>query len=54
MRFLGEREVGWMDRIAADGVIIERAAAIDVGKAEVVCCARVPGPYGLSSVISSL
>jgi hypothetical protein len=24
--------------------IIERIAALDVGKAEVVCCARVPGP----------
>ena len=24
--------------------IIERAAALDVGKAEVVCCVRVPGP----------
>jgi len=24
--------------------VIERAAALDVGKAEVVCCARVPGP----------
>ena len=23
--------------------IIERVAALDVGKAEVVCCARVPG-----------
>jgi transposase len=26
------------------GEIIERVAALDVGKAEVVCCARVPGP----------
>jgi transposase len=26
--------------------IIERVAALDVGKAEVVCCARVPGPRG--------
>src|SRR5215203_6545797 len=24
--------------------VIERIAALDVGKAEVVCCARVPGP----------
>src|SRR3954449_11876629 len=24
--------------------IVERIAALDVGKAEVVCCARVPGP----------
>ena len=27
-----------------DGVIIERVAAVDIGKAEVVCCARVPSP----------
>ncbi len=26
--------------------ITERSAALDVGKAEVVCCARVPGPGG--------
>jgi transposase len=29
-----------------DGVIIERVAALDVGKAEVVCCVRVPGGGG--------
>ena len=28
------------------GVIIERVAALDVGKAEVVCCVRVPGLAG--------
>jgi transposase len=26
--------------------IIERVAALEVSKAEVVCCARVPGPGG--------
>jgi transposase len=26
--------------------IVERVAALDVGKAEVVCCARIPGPDG--------
>src|SRR4051794_757138 len=26
--------------------VIERVAALDIGKAEVVCCARVPGPDG--------
>ena len=26
-----------------DGVIIERVAALDIGKAEVVCCVRLPG-----------
>ena len=29
-----------------DGVIVERVAALDVGKAEVVCCVRVPSPGG--------
>jgi transposase len=29
-----------------DGEIIERVAALDVGKAELVCCVRVPGPGG--------
>src|SRR5664279_4459323 len=24
--------------------IIERVAALDIGKAEVVCCVRIPGP----------
>jgi transposase len=34
-------------RVEADEAeIIERVAALDVGKAEVVCCARVPGPGG--------
>ena len=26
--------------------VIERVAALDVGKAEVVCCVRIPGPGG--------
>jgi transposase len=30
----------------ADPEIIERVAALDVGKAEVVCCVRLPGPNG--------
>jgi len=29
-----------------EGEIIERVAALDVGKAEVVCCVRVPGSGG--------
>jgi transposase len=29
-----------------EGEIIERVAALDVGKAEVVCCVRLPGPGG--------
>ena len=28
--------------------IIERVAALDIGKAEVVCCVRVPGAKGKS------
>ena len=28
--------------------IIERVAALDIGKAELVCCARVPGGPGRS------
>jgi len=40
------REVAGMDRVADDDVIIDRVAAIDVGKAEVVCCARTPAPDG--------
>ena len=28
--------------------IVERVAALDIGKAELVCCARVPGPSGKS------
>ncbi|MFC0530976.1 hypothetical protein [Phytohabitans kaempferiae] len=26
--------------------IVERVAALDIGKAEVVCCVRVPSPSG--------
>jgi transposase len=29
-----------------DGLAVERVAALDIGKAEVVCCVRVPGPGG--------
>lgn len=38
-----------MDDVLDDGVIIERVAAIDVGKAEVVVCARVPSLTGRRS-----
>ena len=33
-----------LEESADDGVIIERVASLDVGKAEVVCCVRVPSP----------
>jgi transposase len=41
---LEEAEV--LEESADDGVIIERVAALDVGKAEVVCCVRVPSSGG--------
>jgi transposase len=34
-------------------VIIDRVAALDVGKAEVVCCVRVPGPQGRRQEIAT-
>lgn len=33
-----------MEESQNDDVIIERVAALDVGKAEVVCCVRIPSP----------
>jgi transposase len=33
-------------QVETEPEIIERVAALGVGKAEVVCCARVPGPDG--------
>lgn len=32
-----------LEEVQDDGVIVERVAALDIGKAEVVCCVRVPG-----------
>ena len=29
-----------------DGQVVERIAALDIGKAEVVCCVRTPDPQG--------
>ena len=29
-----------------DAQVVERVAALDIGKAEVVCCVRVPSPTG--------
>ena len=29
-----------------DEQIIERVAALDIGKAEIVCCVRLPAPDG--------
>jgi hypothetical protein len=36
-------EVGQVEVAQDDQEIIARVAALDVGKAEVVCCVRVPG-----------
>ena len=35
-----------LEQTQDDDVVIERVAALDVGKAEVVCCVRVPGGDG--------
>lgn len=35
-----------MEIVSDEEQIIERVAALDIGKAEVVCCVRVPGPRG--------
>ena len=32
-----------------DQQIIERVAALDIGKAELVCCVRLPGPGGVEA-----
>jgi hypothetical protein len=39
-------EAGAMQVETDEPEVIERVAALDVGKAEVVCCVRVPGPGG--------
>jgi transposase len=38
------KEVAVMEVERDDQEIIQRVAALDIGKAEVVCCVRVPGP----------
>lgn len=38
------QEVAVMDVEQGEPEIIERVAALDIGKAELVCCVRVPGP----------
>ncbi|MGI8947151.1 MAG: IS110 family transposase [Ornithinimicrobium sp.] len=41
------KEMRWVFRESQDDEqIIERVAALDIGKAEVVCCVRLPGPAG--------
>jgi transposase len=35
-----------LEETAQDAVPVERVAALDIGKAEVVCCVRVPHPSG--------
>ena len=38
---------------ADDGVIIERIAALDIGKAEVACCVRAPRPERVTSRLAA-
>lgn len=35
-----------LEPVQDTGQIVERIAALDIGKAEVVCCVRVPDPDG--------
>jgi Transposase len=40
------KEPGVLEETHDNELIIERVAALDIGKAEVVCCVRVPGEHG--------
>jgi hypothetical protein len=40
--------VGVLEETPEREQIVERVAALDIGKAELVCCVRVPGPPGRS------
>ena len=35
-----------MEEVSDDGQVVQRVAALDIGKAEVVCCVRLPHPSG--------
>ena len=51
LRFMSKGPVKRNELFAAtedDEQIIERVAALDIGKAEVVCCVRLPAPEGKS------
>lgn len=39
-----EGEVEMLEETQDEQEIIERVAALDIGKAELVCCVRVPDP----------
>jgi len=41
-----EGEVEMLEETQDEQEIIERVAALDIGKAELVCCVRVPDPAG--------
>ena len=43
---IGRKEVAVLQETEDREEIIERVAALDIGKAELVCCVRVPGPDG--------
>jgi transposase len=41
---VGEREAGLLEETHDTEEVIQRVAALDIGKAELVCCVRVPSP----------
>jgi hypothetical protein len=41
---VGDREAGVLEETQETAEIIQRVAALDVGKAELTCCVRVPSP----------
>jgi transposase len=43
---VGREVVVVLEDTGDDGQVVERIAALDIGKAEVVCCVRVPSPGG--------
>jgi transposase len=46
--------VGLLEETAEREEIVERVAALDIGKAEVVCCVRVPGGRGKSKRVQEV
>ena len=41
---VGGREAGLLEETHDTEELIQRVAALDIGKAQLVCCIRVPGP----------
>ena len=40
-------EPAMLEETHDDQEVLARVAALDIGKSELVCCVRVPGPGGL-------